>query len=92
MAIQFPITYTIPTPCEIPMGKGIESTRGPNARLLQSRGTIQEWRRVQVAAHLLDITASNFLRCIARDVAEQVISIAREKGVDVDKIFDLYRD
>lgn len=90
MAKQLPLTYTIPTPCEIPTGKGITSTRGPNGRLLQSRGTIQEWRRVQVAAHILDVTASNMLRCIVRDVAEQVIKAAKEQGIDVDSIYALY--
>lgn len=90
MAKELPLTYTILRPREIPKGRGILATNGPNARLIQARGTLQEWRRIQVAAHILGLSASMLMRRVLCDLADQIIDEAQKIDIDVEAIAKKY--
>ena len=91
MSKELPLVYMIARPREIPKGRGIHATNGPNARLIQSRGTMQEWRRIQVAAELHGLSASMWMRRILCDMADQVIDEATKLGIDVEAVAKKYQ-
>jgi uncharacterized protein (DUF1778 family) len=53
---------------------------------------MKEWRRIQTAAEILDLTASAFIRRTLCDMAEQVIQDAKDRGIDVEQIAALFED
>ena len=80
--VDMPLTFTIARPVDYAKvhEKGIDSTRGPYGRFIQYRGTEAERTKLQEAAAYLGITYGNFMRCIANDVADQVIAVKRANG------------
>lgn len=82
MSYEPPLRITIPTPSEIPLGFGPNSTgkRGGNLRI---RCTNSEYDAIQLEASLLSISLANFCRWSAVHIAQQLYEHRKAKSTDM---------
>lgn len=73
---DLPVGYFIPRPTEFKraIGRGIDSTVGPEGCLIQYRGTETEKKLIKQAAAVLGITYGSFIRNVATDMAKAVLA------------------
>lgn len=70
---KFPNLIYIPLPTAIPIGRGVESTRGPYGIFFGGRGLQHEKDLIHEAAARIGITYGEFLRRSVVDAARFVL-------------------